>query len=194
MKKQAKVISDEQFSLFINDLMSKSKHPERDCVIFMLSFKAGLRAQEIAGLKWSDVSLPNGDLNGEILEIPNNISKGGNGRKIPMHEDIFEALKDYKKTFETVEMDDNIVKGEKVNAMSPNNLQQYIRRTYIRYGLQGCSSHSGRRTLLTKMARNANQFDCSLVDVQNVAGHKFIDTTQDYLEPSDNLTKLLKAM
>src|SRR5215472_17772448 len=69
-----------------------AKLPERDQVLVLLSFKAGLRAKEIAGLRWSMVTDSNGQL-ADQFALPDRASKGRNGgRVIPMHGDLREAL------------------------------------------------------------------------------------------------------
>ena len=49
--KQAKTLSKNQIGTVLAYL-SNSRYPQRDRVIFLLSVKAGLRAMEIANLKW----------------------------------------------------------------------------------------------------------------------------------------------
>ena len=53
---------------------------------------------------------------------------------------------------------------------------------YRTLGYQGCSSHSGRRTCITGAARKISMVGGSLRDVQMLAGHAALSTTQRYIE------------
>src|SRR5437764_12572390 len=62
----------------------RTRTPKRDQVIVLLSVKAGLRACEIAALKWPMVLDANGAV-GDLIEIRTAIAKHQSGRRIPMH-------------------------------------------------------------------------------------------------------------
>ena len=53
---------------------------------------------------------------------------------------------------------------------------------YRDLGFSGCSSHSGRRTFVTNAARKISTVGGSLRDVQALAGHANLATTQRYIE------------
>ena len=55
--------------------VSHTRHPERDRVIVLLSFKAGLRAKEISRLTWSMVTDATRELV-DSISLPNKASKG----------------------------------------------------------------------------------------------------------------------
>jgi len=73
------------------EYVTTQRHPDRNRVIVLLSFKAGLRACEIAGLDWTAVLRPDGSI-GDQLVIPNAIAKMGSGRRIPLHPDLRAGL------------------------------------------------------------------------------------------------------
>src|SRR5205823_4359056 len=89
--KQAKVLRARELQRLL-DHVSHSRHPDRDHVMVLLSFKAGLRAKEIAGLTWSMVTDTTGQL-ADVISLPNKASKGkGGGRTIPLHSELRAAL------------------------------------------------------------------------------------------------------
>src|SRR5882762_6839005 len=53
---------------------------------------------------------------------------------------------------------------------------------YRDLGFVGCSSHSGRRTFITNAARKISTVGGSLRDVQMLAGHTNLRTTQRYID------------
>ena len=58
----------------------------------------------------------------------------------------------------------------------------------------GCSSHSGRRTFITRAARLVHRVGGSLRDVQLLAGHRSIQTTQRYIDGDTDAQRKLVAM
>ena len=71
------------------------------------------------------------------------------------------------------------------SGFNANSLAQTFALLYEGAGLEGASSHSGRRTAITKWARQISTVGGSLRDVQLLAGHSALGTTQRYIEGSD---------
>ena len=148
--KQAKVLSDTE----VNDLLAfagRSRNPTRNEVIVLLSAKAGLRAGEIANLTWDMVLDPRG-LVGFALELHNNAAKNGSGRVIPVHADLRRALVAWR---EISTNSGPIIRSERGGPMTALSIVVWFNRVFRTIGLKGCSSHSGRRTFITRAARLA---------------------------------------
>lgn len=203
MPKRARVLDDNDVVGLNEIIVRTSAEPARDFLIFALSFKAGLRVAEIAGLRWRDVLDRSGNIGQKIGQdltfiIPSNIAKKGHERRLPMHPLIEARLRQYRDILSmqgvTIRPDMNIIRGAKGPTISANTLQKYIAEVYRRANLWGCSSHSGRRTFITTLARVVNKYDCHLKDVQLLAGHSDISTTEAYLEPSPGVGRLVNAL
>ncbi len=74
------------------------------------------------------------------------------------------------------------------------SIAHWFKRLYASLGFDGCSSHSGRRTFITRAARKVSAAGGSLRDVQQLAGHASLQTTQRYVEGSTDAKRRLVAM
>jgi integrase/recombinase XerD len=151
--------------------------PKRDAVIIQLSFRAGLRACEIAGLSWDMVTTPDGKLTSTI-DVAGSIAKNGRARRIPMHVDVRAALLELKRDAP----EGAIIRSRRGGHMKPRSIVNWFAALYDQLGFDGCSSHSGRRTFVTRAARLVSRAGGSLRDVQELAGHRALTTTERYIE------------
>lgn len=149
----------------------------------LLSVQAGLRAAEIAGLTWSMVLTERGRV-GDVIDIRSSIAKKGSGRRVPIHPELKRALIQLKRHgLRSDAMPDRaIIVSARGGPMRANSIVNWFVALYAELGLEGCSSHSGRRTFITHAARQAHRAGASLRDVQILAGHRSIETTQAYID------------
>ena len=84
--------------------------------------------------------------------------------------------------------------SERGGPMTPLSIVVWFARAYCAVGLEGCSSHSGRRTFITRAARLVHKAGGSLRDVQLLAGHRSIQTTQQYIDGDSDAQRKLVAM
>lgn len=189
--RKAKALTSKQFKELVS-YTSGGGFPERDKVALMLSFKCGLRSCEIAKLTWVDVSDADGNLlkAGQWVDLPKGITKGKkDNTRVMMHPEVYAALEALKEVCPTK----TIMYGAG-GRISVNALTVYLHRLYARAGFAGCSSHSGRRTYITTLARVCNKHGSSIKDVQLLARHADIRTTEAYIEPADRLIGLANAV
>jgi integrase/recombinase XerD len=160
----------------------RRRYPDRNRVMVLLSVKAGLRACEIARLTWPMVTDARGKI-GDVLELPARAAKMGGGRRIPIHSDLRRALTQLKKSSSDQDVRTPVViLSERGGPMSAKAIVNWFGSLFQELGLEGCSSHSGRRTFVTRAARLIHQAGGSLRDVQELAGHRSIKTTQGYID------------
>jgi integrase len=175
--RQAKIVSPATLRRMLA-YARKTRQPKRDTVIVLLSVKAGLRACEIAGLQWSMVMTGDGKI-GDVIDIYSAIAKRGSGRRIPMHPSLQKALAELWRVRAS---DTHIATSNRGGAMRANSIVNWFVAMFAELKLDGCSSHSGRRTFITAAAKNVYRAGGSLRDVQLLAGHQSIDTTQRYID------------
>ena len=194
--KQAKILTSKQQELILNHL-ENTRHPLRNKIIFMLSFKEGLRAKEIANLTWTMICKSDGEVSSEI-NLTNQASKGKtSGRIIPMHKELKALLLNMlmeKQRIENFSLDSHVITTERDNKTSPQVIVNFFSELYKVVGFDGCSSHSGRRTFITQAAKNLSLVGGTLNDVRLLAGHSSLATTQRYIEYNTEAQKKLVAL
>jgi integrase/recombinase XerD len=181
LRKQAKTLSKGQIDATLAYL-STTRHPTRNRLIFLLSVKVGLRAKEIAKLTWWMVNDSQGQVARRIY-LQDSASKGKSGRVIPMSDEVRNALIEYRDEV-TSFSGPHVISTERGLSTSPQAIVNMFQRWYRHLGFVGCSSHSGRRTFITNAARKISTVGGSLKDVQELAGHANLRTTQRYIEPN----------
>jgi integrase len=187
--KRAKILSTPD----VHDLLvfaSCTRHPLRNALIVLLSAKAGLRAGEIAALTWDMVVDANGRISG-LIELRDGAAKKCSGRSIPIHPDLADALVAWRRIAPPSEY---VIASQRGGPMSPLSIVVWFNRAFKNIGLRGCSSHSGRRTFVTRAARIVHKAGGSLRDVQLLAGHRSIQTTQRYIDGDSDAQRKLIAM
>lgn len=183
--RQAKTLNRSQIKMVANFLETQ-RNGLRNQTIFLLSVKSGLRAKEISRLKWSMVLKSDGTLD-DYINLSNSSSKGkSGGRTIPLNKDVKHNLAkmlpvqtlyhhfDPSKSF--------VVQTERSKSTSAQAIVNMFQNWYRTLGLIGCSSHSGRRTFITETAKKISMVGGSLRDVQMMAGHSSLQTTQRYID------------
>jgi len=188
--KRAKILN----GAHVEDLLFFAEHtryPVRNRVIVLLSVKAGLRAAEIANLTWDMVVDPIGEV-ATSLELWDSVAKKRSGRVIPVHATLQDALVELRDT--TSNQTGSVIQSERGGPMRPIAIVAWFGKAYRDIGLTGCSSHSGRRTFITRAARLVHRTGGSLRDVQVLAGHRSLLTTQRYIDGDTDAQRQLVAL
>lgn len=187
--KQAKILSHSQIEELLA-FVETTRYRDRNHLIVLLSVKAGLRAGEIAKLTWEMVTDAQGGIESRI-ELRDHAAKKRSGRTIPIHRDLARALKNYGAG---KNKSGPLIRSRHGGHMNPLSVVIWFARAYKIVGLSGCSSHSGRRTFITRAARSVHKAGGSLRDVQILAGHRSIQTTQRYIDGDSDAQRRLVAL
>lgn len=202
--KQAKILTDAQVERMLA-WCDRRRYPLRDRVAVLLSVKAGLRAMEIAQVTRSHVTDAAGDVD-DAIHLEDAICKKGSGRTVPMHPALRAAVAELLASrpgapdtplilSERALREDPDEPGTgRIQPMGATSIGYLFYRMYQDLGLSGCSSHSGRRTFITRAARKVTEAGGSLRDVQQLAGHANLTTTQRYIEGCTEAKRRLVAL
>lgn len=186
--KQAKILNRQQIDALLHHV-GKRRNGLRNQVIVLLSVRAGLRAKEIASLKWKMIVGADGEV-GDYIHLTDEASKGRSGRVIPINKQLRALLIDaYGIAKADPRRSTYVVFTERSTRTSAQAVVNLFQRWYRDLGLVGCSSHSGRRTFITNAARKISTVGGSLRDVQHLAGHSSLQTTQRYIEGDSEARK-----
>ena len=178
--KQAKTLSKAQIEGALG-YIGTTRHAVRNRVIILLSVKAGFRAKEIASLTWDMVTDSDGEI-GSAIHLRDVASKGRSGRIVPLNRELRQALIELRATAPSGRPSPYVVTTERSTATSAQAIVNLFSRWFDALGYRGCSSHSGRRTFITNAARKISTVGGSLRDIQMLAGHASLSTTQRYIE------------
>lgn len=190
-RQPAKVLAPAVYDRLLAHVQT-TRRPARNRAIVLLSYKAGLRACEIAGLTWPMVLDSRGRV-GEALAVSNGIAKMGSGRTIPMQPDLRAALRQLHR-LEGAPSAGPVIRSERGGAMTARSIVNWFASIYAELGLDGCSSHSGRRTFITRAARLLPKAGGSLRDVQELAGHRALSTTERYIQGDRDIQRKLVGL
>jgi integrase/recombinase XerC len=192
--KQAKILTDKQVRAVLAELDTR-RYPLRDRAMFMLSMKAGMRAKEISSVTWAMVTDAEGEI-ADVIALENKASKGrGGGRHIPLHPDLKAALTAlHRDRGDKARPDMPVIHSERDRGLSAAAVVVWFHRLYADLGMVGCSSHSGRRSFITRAARKISEVGGSLRHVQQLAGHASLGTTARYIEADAEAQRKVVAL
>jgi integrase/recombinase XerC len=187
VRRHARDISSKDVQRFLRWVNAEGRYRARNRVIACLSFYAGLRASEIANARWRMVLDTEGNVS-DTLRLEDAAAKKLSGRVIPLKAEVKEALQRYLTSLCPVpQLDDFILKSERSVGMRAQSIVNWFRSVYAELGITGASSHSGRRHFITMAARRISEAGGSLRDIQDLAGHRALTTTQLYIAKNSDV-------
>lgn len=182
--KQAKVLTDAEMKRLLA-VIANGRHAERNRLAVMLSFLAGLRVGEIASLKVGDVVDSEGKPRDQV-HLKAAYTKGGISRTVFANKRLKREIRRYLAALPALPAPDaSLLRTQKGGAFFPNTLCQLFCQLYQRAGIDGASSHSGRRSFISTLANNG----VSAKVIMELAGHKHLGTTQRYIEVNDEMKR-----
>jgi site-specific recombinase XerD len=200
---QATTLQPGQIRHLLRVTTATSRHPERDSLVLLLGLTAGMRVTEIAQIEVQDVLFPSGALRDEI-SLRAAITKGCGQRCIYLsHALDYRITRRLRTTddpgrYRGLEPSSKLIlthkgykfhlntkrrmswAGEPVDYLACDSLQSHVTKLYRDAGIRGGSSHSGRRTMASRLIAQGARVET----VQLLLGHAELDHVRPYLAVS----------
>jgi integrase/recombinase XerD len=191
---QARVLTERELRKVLS-YCSNQPHATRNRAMLLCTHMAGMRVGEVAALRICDVLGADGAVLDEIA-LAASQTKGNNSRTVLVPKKLQEELTEYLqerfglKDLLAVTLTDTqralfpTQKNPK-RGFTANTLCQLFHKIYKDARMTGATSHSGRRTFITKLADKG----VGVRVLMALAGHKSIATTQRYIELNPTVMK-----
>ena len=185
MAKQAKTLNHQEIRRVL-DYTATRKHSIRNRALVLTSFLSGMRCGELSSLRYCDVVNVDGTIKNEI-RLSADQTKGNEARVVFVNEKLRKELEAYAATHKPINVNRKFFYSQKhtSDGFTANTLTQFFHYLYKRVGIDGASSHSGRRTFATNIASKG----VGIKVLQKLLGHKNIQTTSVYIFASDDMMR-----
>lgn len=176
MTKQAKTLNERELQRLL-DFVKTTMNAQRNRTIILLTHLAGMRIGEVTALRLCDVVASDGTVRDEI-NLTAAQTKGSASRTVLLNQRMRAELAAYVLTLRKRDAKQALFASQRSSAFTANSLTQVINGVYSHAGLEGCTSHSGRRGFLTNLAEKG----VSVRVMMALAGHRNMATTQRYID------------
>ena len=190
--KQARTLNDRELKNLLT-LVARRRYALRDRNMLLLTHWAGMRIGEVAALLVGDVVALNGEIVLEINLKPHQ-TKGDNSRAVILSTRMRSELRQYLlsrfavrsiKEIASEELDKPLFATQMRDGFTANTACYHFFMLYRQAGFTGASSHSGRRSFLTKLSAKS----VPLKTMMELAGHRQAQTTMRYVSVTPDMKR-----
>ena len=176
---QAATLSDAQIKRALRWCTTR-RYVTRDSTILLFSLYTGLRAKELAALRIGDVYNAEGAPRTQFT-LSAAQTKGSRTRVVFVNTALSAQLVSYAQWRRSTNAAEPLFRSQKGKHFSANTMCQLFLNIYKACGLSDASSHSGRRTFITRLANKG----VGVRVLAALAGHSSIAVTQRYIDVND---------
>lgn len=180
---QAKTLSDRELQRVL-DYTNQTKFAKRNKTILLLTHWAGMRIGEVAALRYCDVVTTDQKIRSEIY-LSAEQTKGSKSREVLLSERMQAELASYVLAYPCNDLKKPLFATLRADGFTSNTLTHIVNGLYRQAGLDGATSHSGRRGYLTKLSEKG----VSVRVMMQLAGHSAMSTTQKYIDTRPDILR-----
>lgn len=182
---QAKTLTSKELKVLLATV-AEGRHAARNRLMILMSVWAGMRVGEIASLRIENVVGPNNVVLDQI-RLDASQTKGNRGRVIFVGEKLRKEISAYLAALKYKVPSAPLFYSQRGSTgFSANTLCQHFATIYAKAGIDGASSHSGRRTFITSLANKG----VGVRVLMALAGHRNMSTTQRYIDINDEMLRV----
>ena len=187
MSKQAKTLTATELRRVL-DYTATRKHSARNRALLMTTHLSGMRVGEVASLRNSDVLDGEGNIRTEI-RLSAEQTKGNEARVVFVNDKLRKELELYTRLMDKATVNPVLKffysQKSASDGFTANTLTQFFHYLYKRAGVDGASSHSGRRTFITNLASKG----VGVRVIMGLSGHKALSSVQCYIDCNSDLMR-----
>ena len=180
---QAKTLTANELRKVLSNL-PVNRYRLRNRLMLLMTHWAGMRVGEVAALRVSDVRAADGTVKPEI-QLDAHQTKGKHARTVFVNDKLRKEIAAYLKTIPGRAMDQPLFMTQKRSGFTANVLCQTLNGLYKHVGMDGATSHSGRRSFITTLASKG----IGVRVLASLAGHRSIATVQRYIDVNDAMKR-----
>lgn len=173
---RAPVLRPREFEMLIKYLAGR-RYAARDQAIATVSFYLGLRAKEIAALKIGDIYAETGAVH-DTLHLKRSYTKMNKTRDVYLSSQVLRSRLSEYRLHLSGGPESPLFTTRSGRPFTANGIAHLFRELFAWAGFERGSSHSGRRTMITRLAEKG----VDLKAIAVLAGHASISTTTIYIE------------
>ena len=182
---QAKTLTPQELRRVL-DYVATRKHAARNRAMLLMTHLSGMRVGEVAALRINDVLDADSSVRNEI-RLDAEQTKGNFARVVFVSDKLRKELTKYLALYQPINREQKLFYTQKrmKEGFTANTLTQYFHHLYHAVGIEGASSHSGRRSFITNLASKG----VGVRVLMSLAGHRNISTTQAYIDVNDDMKR-----
>ena len=180
---QAKTLTDKEMRKVLNYIALR-KHAARNRAMLLVTHWSGMRVGEVSALRIGDVWSADGTVKDEVRLLPEQ-TKGKYARSVFLPEKLRKELNAYLVGVDRSDTSKPLFSTQKRDSFTANTLCQLFHWLYKQAGIDGASSHSGRRTFITSLANKG----VGVRVLMALAGHRSLSVTQAYIDVNDEMQR-----
>jgi len=166
------------------DHVATRRHAQRNRLMILMTHWAGMRVGEVAAVRIGDVIGRDGQVRGEI-RLAAEQTKGRHARVVFVSERLRREIATYVRCLDDADASLPLFATQKRGGFSANTLCGTLNAIYRRAGMDGASSHSGRRSFITALSGKG----ISVRVLAALAGHRSLSSILPYIDASDDMKR-----